>query len=298
MQHGFNNQMTVESELHSPAATVQVVTYRLAPQADGVVGEETSYLLNMSLTPRPRNARACYYGRWHRDQFERLGDVFLVPPGFALRAMSDGALRQRSLVCQFPQELVHSWWKNHSAWTQNQLVASLDITEPAIAYLLRRLTEEAQNPGYASEAFVDAATTQLTIELGRYFARASEQPPPGGLAAWRLRLIDDRLAAEVGPPSLSELAQLCSISIRQLTRGFRTSRGCSLGEFLATSRMERAKRMLADGATVQDVARGTGFASTSSFTYAFRTSTGQTPRQFQRGLISTRPMTKFTAGQA
>ena len=38
----------------------------------------------------------------------------------------------------------------------------------------------------------------------------------------------------LGPlPSLAELAELCALSVRQLTRGFRASRGCSLGEHIA-----------------------------------------------------------------
>ena len=44
----------------------------------------------------------------------------------------------------------------------------------------------------------------------------------------RLRLIDERLADDPSAPPLGELADLCDLSVRQLTRGFKVSRACSI----------------------------------------------------------------------
>jgi AraC family transcriptional regulator len=74
---------------------------------------------------------------------------------------------------------------------------------------------------------------QVTIELARHCQALKDSPAAAGLAAWRLRRIDERLA-EAGPPlSLDELAALCALSARQLTRGFRASRGRALGDHIA-----------------------------------------------------------------
>ena len=97
-----------------------------------------------------------------------------------------------------------------------------------------------------------------------------------------MRLIDERLSDDPAAPSLSELAQHCNMSVRQLTRGFKVSRGCSIGDYVEQRRMERAKRLLVDGESVKTLAFAMGFSSPSSFTYAFRRAVGISPSQFRQ----------------
>lgn len=85
-------------------------------------------------------------------------------------------------------------------------------------------------------------------------------------------------------PSLSELASLCSLSVRQLARAFRASRGVSIGDHIAQCRIEHARRMLAGADSIKSIAYDLGFASPSSFSFAFRSATGQTPREFRSEL--------------
>jgi AraC family transcriptional regulator len=286
MQRSTEPTVTVETELRGARATVQLVHFHTPAPVEGLLDDSATYRLEMSLTPRPRNARACYRESWGEGRVQRLGEIFLVPAGHALRAMSDGGNGQLSIVCQLPVNLVHSWSELELAWTEAQLDASLDITDPTIAQLLRRLAKEVRRPGLASAALVEAISIQLAIEIGRYcaVAAARESPAAGGLAEWRLQLIDERLASGAAPPTLDELAELCRVSVRQLTRGFRASRGCSLGEHVARSRMDEAKRLLARGAKVADVADAVGFNSSSSFSYAFRKAAGLSPRQFRQAV--------------
>jgi AraC family transcriptional regulator len=75
--------------------------------------------------------------------------------------------------------------------------------------------------------------------------------------------------------------------VRQLTRGFRASRGCSIGDYIASRRLDHAKQLLATGQSVKAIAYSLGFASPSSFCFAFRRATGQTPREFRNGLTRT-----------
>ncbi len=85
-------------------------------------------------------------------------------------------------------------------------------------------------------------------------------------------------------PTLAELAALCGLSVRQLTRGFRASRGCSIGEYLESSRVAHARRLLAAGQSVKSIAYALGFASPSGFCFAFRRATAETPREFRQRL--------------
>ena len=123
---------------------------------------------------------------------------------------------------------------------------------------------------------------QLAIELFRYGAAITETLATGGLARWRLRIIDERLLELRNAPTLAELAGLCNLSVRQLTRGFRASRGRSIGEYVAQSQIDHAKRFLAGDESIKSIAYSMGFASPSTFSNAFRRATGQTPRQFRQ----------------
>ena len=84
---------------------------------------------------------------------------------------------------------------------------------------------------------------------------------------------------------MAELAALCSLSVRQLTRGFRASRGCSINDYVSRGRIENAKRLLASDESIKAIAFALGFASPSSFAYAFRQATGVTPRYFRQRMV-------------
>src|SRR3546814_11762137 len=105
------------------------------------------------------------------------------------------------------------------------------------------LAQETRHPGFASKVLVELLVAQLGIELARYCERINDVQSGGGLSSWRLRLIDERLHEVRDAPTLTELAELCTLSVRQLTRGFRASRGCSIGSYVANSRIEHAKQM-------------------------------------------------------
>ncbi|MBV8806837.1 MAG: helix-turn-helix transcriptional regulator, partial [Sinobacteraceae bacterium] len=135
--------------------------------------------------------------------------------------------------------------------------------------------------GFASPLLVELLVAQVIIEFGRYFIRFDEIPPAGELAPWRLRAIDERLHEVREVPTLSELAGLCSLSIRQLSRGFRASRGRSIGDYVASSRIDHAKRLLAGDQPVKTIAYSLGFSSPSAFCFAFRRATGMTPGEFR-----------------
>jgi AraC family transcriptional regulator len=273
-------QVTVEAELRTAVMTAQVLRYDLSAPVDMLMREEPAYRLDLSLTPRPKNARACYRNRWNPHRFERLGKMFLVPPGETLHARSDSGSLQTSVVCHFGADTLSDWMAPNSEWNDRCLEASLDIQNDNVRSLLVRLAQEVRYPGLASVELSELIAAQMVIEIGRYFSRLGDIPISGGLAPWRLRLIDDYLRDASAPPALAELARLCKLSVRQLTRGFRVSRGCSIGDYLAIHRIDHAKALLGAGQSVKEVAYALGFSSPSSFCYAFRRTTGVTPREF------------------
>ena len=152
------------------------------------------------------------------------------------------------------------------------------------------------HPGLAATKMLELLGAELAIELGRYCYEVAERPVTGGLAGWRLRLIDERLDESLAPPSLQELADLCSLSVRQLTRGFRVSRACSIGDYMEQRRMEAAKRLLMEGESVKSIAFAMGFASPSSFTFAFRRAVGTSPSTFRQRQVRVLDAPLATAG--
>ena len=96
-----------------------------------------------------------------------------------------------------------------------------------------------------------------------------------------MRLIDERLSEQRKAPALSELASLCKLSIRQLTRGFKASRGLSIGDYMASRRMDYAKRMLSGEDSMKSIAYTLGFATPAAFSCAFRRATGVKPSEFR-----------------
>jgi AraC family transcriptional regulator len=279
-----NEIMTVEAELRAPVATVQLIRFHMREPTDEILREE-AYWLDLCLTPRPRNARACYRDRWAHDHFEPIGSVFLVPPGETMQAKSDGGHPQASIVCHLHPEPIRTWFGSDLLWTDRRLKATLDIEDATIRGLLLRLAQEARHPGFASEALVELIAAQIAIELGRYCGAITEGPATGGLCAWRLRLIDERLREVHEIPSLTELATICQLSVRQLTRGYRASRGRSIGDHVSNCRVENAKRLLATDESIKSIAYSLGFASPSSFSFAFRRATAETPRQFRQRVL-------------
>jgi AraC family transcriptional regulator len=177
---------------------------------------------------------------------------------------------------------MQKWLQDDFRWDDDHLNAALNICSPSIRNPLFRLAHELRSPGFASDVLVEIIAAQITLELGRYCMAIKDARPQGGLAPKSLRLIDGRLNEVRQIPALSELADLCGLSVRHLTRAFRVSRGCSIADYIAQHRLRNAKRLLLAEQSVKSIAYFLGFASPSSFSCAFRRATGETPGEFRR----------------
>jgi AraC family transcriptional regulator len=275
----------VAAELSARSANVQLVQYHFTGAPDSMLRVDDRFRVELCLSARHRSARGCYRDVWGPHRFERIGDLFVLAPGMDMLARSDEDTSLTSLICELASESVLELFDRVPPPTDQLLVASLDVRDSKVRALLLRLAEEASHPGFASEMLVELIAGQMAIELVRLGSVVTERQAQGGLAPWQLRLIDERLKEIGAAPSLTVLAELCRISVRQLTRGFRASRGSSIGAYVANSQMEHAKRLLAQGETVTAIAACLGFASSSNFCFAFRRATGLSPGQFRQTLL-------------
>lgn len=275
-------KVAVVNQLQVPAATVALLQYPAVNDELQVMQARDDHWLDLTLTARPLNARASFNKHWQHNRFENIGRVFMVPAGESLSTRGQGLMPQTSIVCRIKPDFVDDWLPSKSLQAEATLAACLSINNPTVTELLRRLSKELASPGFASEALAEAMSMQLSIELGRYCLKQTPRAAvkAKGLSGTQLQTINERLLQLGAPPSLAELAELCHLSVRQLTRAYRQSTGATIGEAIAQIRIDNAITLLSQGMSVKATALTFGFKSSASFCCAFRKVTQQSPGQY------------------
>ena len=249
------------------------------------------YFLHMSLTPRRGSAHATYIDR-DRGVSRKIGRVMFIPPGRMLHSRSDSG-RQRSLQCSLRPQVVEDFLAREPNLGDAILAEGLDLNRPEIDAVMMKILDELCNPGFAQDAMVELLLNTLAITLVRTLRLNLKETAPihGGLAPWRMRLIRERVFADEPAPHLGELAQLCNMSVRHLTRAFRAEADMTIASFVEHAMVDRARRLLGNSdQPITEIATRLGFASPSSFTYAFRRATGALPSEFRRRFSAASPV--------
>ncbi len=274
--------LVTEAQRRCSAAAIQVSHLCHVERRHHVVTAPNCYRVDLSITPR-LNSRM-RFDRWHARRYEQPGRLFVVPPGETLDVWNDLGRESVVIAHLFLDALGEALHLNPGPEV-NPLDRSLNVQSRAIEFLMLRLREEVCRPGFAADFMIEGLSLQLAVELHRHYratAPVAGVGGNGGLAPWRLRRIEERLRAGDHAVTLDELARLCDLSVRQLSRGFRASTGTSIGQYAASLRIERAKAALATERSIKRVASIMGFSSTAAFCSAFRKATGLTPGEFRK----------------
>jgi AraC family transcriptional regulator len=135
-------------------------------------------------------------------------------------------------------------------------------------------------------SYLEALSGVLAHELARVDNEIARAPAVrrGGLAGWQKRAVVDYIEQHLGEQvCLLRLAKLCRLSVHHFCRAFKQSFGMPPHQYQVQRRMEAAKLLLADRATsVTEIALILGYAQTSSFSSAFRKTTGWAPSVYRR----------------
>ena len=268
----------VEIERQFARSSIQLLDIDLKGPLESTLYEAGAYRLDISLARRRATTRVRYMGHWAPGRFARLGRIFLLPPGEAMHLHSEAG-KDRALVCRLPAAHIVQLAGTELTWAEPELEASLDIRSARLGNLMLTLADEVARPGFASDLVVEAVALEIAVETLRY-RLAMPDAESFGLASWRLRIIDERLEEE-SAPSLIELAALCGLSVRQMSRSFRVSRGVTLGRYVAEHQLGKARQRLLQGESVKSVSYTMGFSSPAAFCKAFRRGTGQTPGEYK-----------------
>jgi AraC family transcriptional regulator len=202
----------------------------------------------------------------------------------AYRELANGVTRDcvaQSIVVHAPGERHSNVFGDRSATCLNvhggMFERSTVLSTPAAAAIAAKLRDEFRRPDDVSAMVVEA----LMLEL---FAVTARQRDSDRAPAW-LREVRRTLERDFRETfALDALAESVSIHPTHLSRAFRQHYGITVGEFLRDLRVAYARRRLASGAPLQEIALDAGFADQSHFTRTFRRLTGMTPAHFRRAL--------------
>lgn len=111
------------------------------------------------------------------------------------------------------------------------------------------------------------------------------QPGSGGILEQINQIIYQNLKA---PWSIEELSQTLNISSSHLRASFRQQVGTSLGSYLQRIRINRAAAMIATSdKRISEIAEACGYDSIYSFSRAFKTKIGISPKKYRTSLTAT-----------
>lgn len=144
------------------------------------------------------------------------------------------------------------------------------------------------------ELFVD----DFMAELAGFMKQHASQPPkPLGKTAWRaVNLARDYLKENASDLVRSEeLETVTGLDRYALSRHFRAAFSTSPHRFLVMRRLEQAKRMMAVGTPLAEIAAAAGFSDQSHFNRQFKKAFGMTPGRWSALIRGERPIEIQTA---
>ena len=150
----------------------------------------------------------------------------------------------------------------------------------AVNDALGRIEAELSEPRLGHELLLSAQLLELIVVLARVERTAGGDPQRHRPRLERtLSLIHERYGEQL---SLATLARHAGMSISRFSCVFREALGSSPLEYVATTRMREARRLLrTPGQSIAEVAYGVGFQDSNYFSRAFRQHHGMSPREFR-----------------
>lgn len=148
--------------------------------------------------------------------------------------------------------------------------------DPGLRRVVGELLNDLGSPLEGLEC--EQTITDLTTALLRAAGVRLPNGTPNHAAVLRAR---DLIEASLdGALTLDDLEQAAQYDRWRLSRDFRALLGSSPYRYLIFRRLDRARRMMGDGAGLAEVAQASGFADQSHFARHFKKTYGMTPRRW------------------
>ena len=258
----------------------------LQPVDEVTQGLNDVLVLNMALTSRPEQTTVDRIEAASGLPGNHAGRLLVMMPGAHYRLHAPSGTF-RSLHCALDCRAFDEILGEPVDWASLSELGGVLRPGTEIERLLTRLVHELGQERIGREVAIEAYAAALCVELARRFRQGRPARPDvhtGGLATWRLKLLHERIHADRPAPRVSELADLCGLTTRQLSRAFKAETGMTIGRFIDEATIERAHRMLTGSDMgLAEIAARLGFASPDSFAQSYRRITQMLPSQARRG---------------
>ncbi|KQY73955.1 hypothetical protein ASD52_26350 [Ensifer sp. Root142] len=210
------------------------------------------------------------------------GSVLFIPAGSNWQGWETGAPRAAYLSILVDPSFVTDLLGRTMPELQPSLSPEMGCEDPVLMNAARGIGAEIRDQGPLSTILVESYVATIVAQLfrrQRYVPSVSK----GGLTPTSLNRVIEKIDEnlDVGL-SLSQLAEVVSLSIPHFCRAFKQSLGCPPYAFIIRRRIERAKEYLRHSSmSATDIALACGFSNSSHFSNAFRREVGVTPGAYR-----------------
>jgi AraC-like DNA-binding protein len=154
---------------------------------------------------------------------------------------------------------------------------------PIVLRLFDAMASDLATGSAAGPLVGDCLVTALCASLFGPSPRATSK---AGLSRAAHRRVLDRIEHELHRSlTLADLAAEAGVGVRQFCRAFRASNGTSPYQYVLAQRVERARRLIAGGSPLPEVALLCGFGDQSQLTRFFTRHVGLSPAVYRRTML-------------
>ena len=220
---------------------------------------------------------------YHHDQARmEQGQALVVPPGVHAGGVTLKSVQATSIYLK-PAMVAHAV---HESVNQSilEILPQLAITDKKIEYIALALVTEITSGFASGRIFSESMANALAVHmLANYATRPlGLREYRGGMPKYVLRrtidYIDTNLGTNLG---LAELARNAGMSPWYFCKTFKQSTSLSPHQYIMRERIERGKRLLAEGRlSIIEIAAELGFSDQSHFAAVFRRLTGMSPKRY------------------
>ncbi|MDJ0593310.1 MAG: AraC family transcriptional regulator [Pleurocapsa sp. MO_226.B13] len=221
-----------------------------------------------------------------RRQYSRLvsGDICITPENTIFSARWQESAE--SLVLSLDGDWFKSIALEITGSERIELTNSIGVRDRLISSIALTLRDEVAQGCPAGCMYQEHLLKTLAVHLSTKYegGNAKLQCCAGGLSRHKQQKAIDYIQNNIERDvKLAEIAKEVSLSQFHFARLFKKSLGISPYQYLLQCRIERAKELLqSPKVLVTEVAKATGFSSSSYFTKQFRQLVGITPKAYQQ----------------
>jgi AraC family transcriptional regulator len=215
------------------------------------------------------------------------GSLIVLPPGFEVDLLRWSGSHEATIVV-LARKRVQSLPLLAQGERSLSLGPRFGYTDREAEGLIATMRMEVESDCPSGRVFAESVSIALAARLASNAAgtRPGEPRAKGALTHEQRGRVVEYVASHLDAElALKELAAVIAVSPGHFARMFRETFGMPPHHYVIEQRIEKAKRLIADGRqSILGIARSLGFASQSHFTAMFRKVTGMTPRQFHARL--------------